>query len=160
MDEACSESAQGNALESIVGAVSSAIRQSLSGRLLSVNPPNAPARTPPSAFERACDLRPKRPKFMPPSLFESNRNRKRGRKSKSDAPKVVSYVRDIVLLPKQFEKKGEISIPRATKRSRLGMAGLVGKIDINSDMSDFDVGKEICEIFSTPMGLSKEDIEA
>ena len=41
----------------------------------------------------------------------------------------------------------------------LGQAGLIGKVEILSNMTELDVRREICEVFSTPMGLTSEDIE-
>ena len=54
---------------------------------------------------------------------------------------------------------GDIAVPRTTKRSKLGQAGLVGKIEITSVMSDVDVRREVCEVFAVPMGLSDNDIK-
>ncbi len=111
-----------------------------------------------STFELASDLR-KRPKFSPPTLFENVRNRSR-KKKQMDHSKVVTYMRDIILLPKIFQcPDGDISIPRSTKRSKLGQAGLVGKIELHSTMSDCEVRREVCEVFSVPMGLLESDIK-
>ena len=47
-----------------------------------------------------------------------------------------------------------ISIPRTEKRNALTEAGLIGKIEFRSDMSDAEVRKQICKVFATPMGLT------
>lgn len=167
----------------IVGAVASAIRQSLNtsvsqgpgisdqsvrsdpGEGGSSSSSSKVAATPlqrPTTYDRASDLSTpsqKRPKFTPPSLFENLRSRRGGRGKKA-APKTTCYVRDIVLLPSEFRNRySEITIPRRTKRSLLATAGLVGKIEIDSGMSQDDVHREICEVYSEPMGLSLEDIK-
>lgn len=70
------------------------------------------------------------------------------------------HVRDIVLLPEEFRSEnGSICIPRSTRREKLGKAGLVGKIEITSSMTEDEVRSEICEVFAVPMGLTVEDIK-
>ena len=44
-------------------------------------------------------------------------------------------------------------MPRTNKRTLLGQAGLVGKIELNSSMTEKDVRREICDVFAAPMGL-------
>ena len=126
-------------VEAIAGAVANAIRQSLS----SSDSPRAGVNSSlfrgsasiqespsvPTTYEVARDLRNstinKRPKFSPPSLFEKMRNRRS--KRHGQPVKVISYVRDVVLLPNEYRaRSGEISVPRASRRSKLGQAGLVG----------------------------------
>ena len=174
-------------VEAIAGAFANAIRQSLStaqseqvrpsgstsssARLGSagthgaessrIDLPNTSSRPPPStAYERASDFRAsKRPKFAAPSLFENWRGR-RGSQRQKQPPKVISYDRDVILLPSEFKSRGgDISIPRSTKRNKLGQAGLVGKIELNSAMEDAEVRTEICQVFAAPMGLTEEDIK-
>ena len=126
----------GRYAEAIAGAVANVLRE----RLPPVSVPSPSART----------------KFSPPTLFQDVRSR-RGRKKQ--ASKLVSYVRDIILLPMEFRSRdGEISIPRSSRRNKLGKAGLVGKIEIDSTMTDSDVRREVCEVFAVPMGLSESDI--
>jgi hypothetical protein len=73
----------------------------------------------------------------------------------------VSYDRDVILLPKEFKGRGgDVSIPRSTKKNKLGQAGLVGKFELNSSMSDDDVRAEICQVFAVPMGLVEEDLKS
>ncbi len=154
--------------EVIAGAVATAIRE----RFPSASPsPSIPLPFPSnsqsshsvpaerSTFDLACDLR-KRPKFNPPSLFENMRSRRSRKKGGRQQSKFISYVRDIVLLPMDAKgQDGIISIPRSSKRVMLGKAGLVGKLEITSIMSDYDVRKEICEVFGTPMGLVDSNIK-
>ena len=148
-------------VEAIVGAVASAVRQSLSSPSVSASsqpsqPSSIRSTSTSTTFERACELRSaaKRPKFQPPSLFENLRSRSRGTKKKASA-KITSYVRDAILLPMDFKTPdGDIVIPRAARRTKLGKAGLVGKIEIDSSMTDSDVCREVCEVFATPMGYS------
>ena len=87
--------------------------------------------------------------------------RKRQKKSKSagETPKVNHYVRDILLLPKEFEKKKIVSVPRCSARTRLGKAELIGKVEFHSGMSEEEVRTEICEVFSVPMGLKEENMK-
>ena len=58
-----------------------------------------------------------------------------------------------------MSKNGDISIPRSGKRTKLGKAGLVGKIEIDSSVSDTDVRREMCQVFAGPMGHTSEDIK-
>lgn len=153
----------GHYANAIAGAVVHAIRNHLPPE--AANNPDSPNLQPThspgvTAFDFASGIRnpPKRPRFSPPSLFDNVRKRKRGKKAQ--AVKVISYVRDVILLPMEFKKRdGEICIPRCGKRSLLGKAGLVGKLELSSDMSDEDVRREICEVFATPMGLSEPDLK-
>jgi len=74
---------------------------------------------------------------------------------------VTTYQRDIFLLPAEFKSdSGEVLIPRGGHRSFLGRAGLIGKIQINSAMSENEVRKEFCEVFAIPMGLTHEDLRS
>jgi len=125
------------------------------------------------AFDQAANLRPdsvpKRPRFVPPTLFENSR-RGTGRQSsrqstrrQQDQPaaKISYYSRDVILLPGECQnKKGDITIPKPDKRVLLGRAGLVGKIEIHSSMNAEEVRKEVCEVFSTPMGINKSNLKA
>lgn len=125
-----------------------------------------PTPTSPTVFDRASELRSlsgsslsKRPKFTPPTLYENARDRKSSRR-KSATPKPTVYVRDIILLPKDSRgRDGVITIPRKERRSKLGVAGLVGKMEFNSNMSAQEVRSEICQVFATPMGLTESDIK-
>ena len=134
----------------------------------------------PTSYELASEIRRyKRPRvasFEPPSLFVerrgsrrrirscssgSSRNTHRGAPEILPATKVVQYSRNVILLPPQYKNSGrsEVTIPRRSKRGMLGQAGLIGKVEILSNMTELDVRREICEVFSTPMGLTSEDIE-
>ena len=80
----------------------------------------------PSTYEQASDFRvSKRLKYSAPTLFENWRNRRSRRQGQP--AKIVAYDRDIILLPKEFKGRGgDVSIPRSTRRNKLGQAGLVG----------------------------------
>ena len=126
-----------------------------------------------STYELASEIRQlKRPRVTfepPPSLFESERRRRNstGRNSRYTAsratetiPKATPYSRNVILLPPQYNNSnGVVSIPRLKKRSVLGQCGLVGRVDLLSTMTELEVRREVCEIFSTPMGLTSLDLE-
>lgn len=124
-----------------------------------------------SSFQQASSVRQqsrhKRPRltFEPPSLFESVRRRRSAisrqiPRSEASFSKTVNYSRDIILLPAEYKNSsGDVTIPRSGKRSLLGRAGLIGKVEIDSFMTDLDVRKEICEVFSVPMGITCDDIK-
>ena len=136
--------------EVIAGAVANALRERLPREGLASHSILA-SRRERNPYEMASDI--KRARFSPPSMFQAVRNRRK--QKHGQASKVLSYVRDIILLPMEFRSRtGEISIPRSTRRSKLG---LVGKIEIDSSMTDQDVRKEICEVFASPMGLANKD---
>lgn len=95
--------------EAIAGAVVNALRDRLP-------PSTAASNIPRSTYEIASDLRPKakHPKFSPPSMFESIRNR-RSKKKTGESSKTNFYVRDVFLLPMKFQGSGgDISIPRSS----------------------------------------------
>lgn len=143
----------------IAGAVATAIRGHLTPGISSNT---SSERTGPT-FNLATDVRSvaKRPKFSPPSLFENTRRCKSRKVNKyTTSPKMISYVRDVILLPMDYVNcDGEIYIPRCAKRNKLGKTGLIGKIEINSAMSDQHVREEICAVFSSPMGLLEDDLK-
>ena len=87
-------------------------------------------------------------RFPPPTLF----SRKRA-KPASNNTKVISYVRDIVCLPKDYCRKDKVVIPRGDKRTVLAENGLIGKVQFHSGMSAAEVRMEICAVFAKPMGL-------
>ena len=133
-----------------------------------------------STFELAAGIRQlKRPRvtFEPPSLFESKRrgHHRRGcsgtdgtagnsrsiRRTTEAVPKATQYSRNVILLPPQYKSSnGEVLIPRKTKRGLLGQAGLVGRVELLSTMTDVEVRREICEVFSAPMGLTSDDLKS
>ena len=150
-------------LETIVGAVTSAVRNSLGGsqssrttfERASNHTRGRSGSTSDSTGPSSAECAPKRPKFTPPTLM---RSRRRG--AKHETAKIITYMRDTILLPAEYlNRNGDILIPRSTNRTKLGKAGLVGKIEINSTMSDTDVRKEICQVFARPMGCTSEDIK-
>lgn len=52
-----------------------------------------------------------------------------------------------------------IVIPRKSRRAQLGVSGLVGKIEFNSNMTAQEMRSEICQVFSKAMGLLASDIK-
>jgi hypothetical protein len=109
----------------------------------------------------------KKAKYRPPTLFESLRHpvgKGKGSSRSGKTPskeKVTYYVRDIMILPPEFGNNGSgrITVPRQERRNALAEVGLVGKIEFHSGMSDVDVRREVCEVFSEPMGLTSESIK-
>ena len=93
----------------------------------------------------------RRNQFSPPSLFKRTRNMT---KSSTVARR---YVRDIMCLPMEGRKGSKVTIPRGEYRSNLIAAGLMGKVDISSSMTEFEVRSEICKVFHRAMGLSQND---
>ncbi|XP_019858212.1 PREDICTED: uncharacterized protein LOC109586463 [Amphimedon queenslandica] len=155
---ATSQDNQVTAVDALAGALVNVVRQSLrSGMEPSTS---QEATRPVTEFQRAA----KRPKLSPPSLFNSRQvhpyqSRKRKETARS-TPKVTNYVRDIILLPDEFENEtGSVCIPRSNNREMLGKAGLVGKIELSSDKTEDEVRTEICELFAVPMGLTTDNIK-
>jgi len=160
----------------LAGAVANALMQSIStasSRTTSSRPGSSSGihddqqSSTASRFDLAANLRPatpKRPRFCPPTLFENARSG-RGRSGRlldrrDGVPKVVHYTRDIILLPPDCQDaSGDITVLQSDKRAVLGRAGLVGKIELSSAMSEEDVRREICEVFSMPMGVSGDDLK-
>ena len=103
--------------------------------------------------------------YNPPSLFESLRRdpqkkRRFNNKKLKEKTKLIHYVRDVILLPRDMKgPNNSVSIPRSKRRSMLAQAGLVGKIELNSGMDEVDVCKEVCEVFCQPMGLTADDLK-
>ena len=95
-------------------------------------------------------------------MFETMRSGSRRPRQDMPAPKIIHYVRDVILLPPQYRSSqtGTVSIPRKTNQSILGAAGLVGKVELDSFMTENEVRQEICEVFSIPMGLTTEDLKS
>ena len=67
--------------------------------------------------------------------------------------KMFEYDRDIICLPKNFiETDGSIPIPRSGKvRQMLASNGLIGKIHLDSTMSEEEIFQEIRAVFRKPM---------
>ena len=59
-------------------------------------------------------------------------------------------------LPFKDYKESKIIVPRGEYRISLSTAGLIGKIEISSTMSEIDIRKEICPVFAQPMGLNPD----
>ena len=158
-------------IERIAGAVADAVRQSLS-------------RTPPSGlqaatFSRVSSLKSSRGsgessssttvtasrlsgvskrKMPAPSAFGK---RRKSEKTKPSVRAPITYIRDIMCLPKTYHRPGSanISIPRTDKRNSISEAGLIGKVEFRSDMSSLEVRQEICKVFADAMCADKLDIE-
>ena len=97
---------------------------------------------------------PKRSNNAPaPSFFLKKR------KKFCQASKATQYVRDILCLPRSWCNKSQIPIPRGHRRNYLAENGLLGKIEFNSTMTSKDIILEVSRVFSSPMGLSKTEIE-
>ena len=154
-----SQDTQVTAVDALAGALANVVRQSLMSGIEPSTSQDVTTR-PVTEFQRAM----KRPKLSPPSLFNSrlahpHQSRKRKETARPN-PKVTNYVRDIILLPDEFENEtGSVCIPRSNNRETLGKAGLVGKIELSSDMTEDEVRTEICELFSVPMGLTTDNIK-
>lgn len=71
---------------------------------------------------------------------------------------MISYVRDIICLPKDYCRKDKVVIPRGDKRIVLAENGLIGKVQFNSGMSEAEVRMEICSIFAKPMGFKSVEM--
>ena len=166
------------AVDALAGALVNAVRHSFEQAIVpgpSQSPrpehmlPGGSSSTPQrkvTEYQRAANQGTKKNKLSvaPPSLFSqsssSRRSNSRKRKQSDVQAKSTTYVRDIVLLPEEFRSEnGSICIPRSTRREKLGKAGLVGKIEITSSMTEDEVRSEICEVFAVPMGLTVEDIK-
>ena len=65
--------------------------------------------------------------------------------------KFKEWNREIMCLPNELCRKGEIVIPRGRYRSDLAACGLTGKLKLNSHMSESDIYNEIRSVFSVPM---------
>lgn len=70
-------------------------------------------------------------------------------KGKAKEQKFQTWDRNIVCLPLNREKS--CSIPRGKARAQLGSQGLIGKIRLDSTMSEEEVFSEICSVFQAPM---------
>ena len=98
----------------------------------------------------------KQPATPYPSHFLQRRS-----KYKPPPPKkqrVIVYDRDIICLPKSFiSDAGRIRIPRNKKDREFLVANkLVGKIQLQSDMSEARIFTEIRSVFQSPMGCDDE----
>ena len=56
-------------------------------------------------------------------------------------------------------ESGNVSIPCTERRNTIAEAGLIGKVEFRSDMTDQEVRQEICKVFTTPIGLTNAAIE-
>ena len=56
-------------------------------------------------------------------------------------------------------ESGNVQIPRTERRNAIAEAGLIGKGEFRSDMTDQEVRQEICKVFARPMGLTKVSVE-
>lgn len=63
--------------------------------------------------------------------------------------RLLTYNRDIVCLPKSYGQSTTINIPKS--RAELGNNGLIGKITLNSSMSEEEIFSEIRSVFRVLM---------
>ncbi len=98
--------------------------------------------------------------FLPSAFKPAKRGRKgSSSREQSSGPKPTLYQRDIMCLPCTSQRAdGVIHIPRRTPRTELAEVGLLGKVELTSLMTPEEVKSEICQVFMTPMALSKDDI--
>ena len=76
--------------------------------------------------------------------------------SSSKMPKVLTYDRDTICLPKTLAESGKIAIPRKQQvRSMLASNGLIGKISLKSSMTEKELRREIRSVFRKPMNFNK-----
>ena len=77
----------------------------------------------------------------------------RKRCPKKALSKMFTYERDIICLPSSFHKpSGAIKIPRSPQiREYLSKNKLMGKIRLNSSMTEDNIFSEIRSVFSVPM---------
>lgn len=109
-----------------------------------------------STSRSSSDVANKKRKQALPSLFVNKRRKFPG----GHSSKTTRYIRDIVLLPREWVKDHQnVTIPRKERR-KTAQAGLIGKIEFDSDMSGEDVIKEVCRVFANPMGLSPQLVES
>lgn len=139
----------------------------------STTPTTTPSSRPSStvAFQRALELQVSmrrdasssisRP--LLPSAF--TRPAKRGKRCATTpvGPRPSVYVRDVICLPSEYKRYGAdegttILIPRGSSRASLAEAGLFGKIEFTSVMSESEIRIEICHAFMQPMGLCENDL--
>ena len=97
-------------------------------------------------------------RFPIPSAIR--KRRKNMPEYKSTRP-AICYIRDIMCLPRSYRNSdsGNVPIPRTEKRNSIAEAGLIGKVEFRSDMTDQEVRQEICKVFARPMGLTKASVE-
>ena len=85
-----------------------------------------------------------------PSTFLHKRTNGSMKKGKG---KLYTYERDIICIPKFFCEKDVVQIPRKkSSRQFLAVNKLVGKIQLQSSMSEFEIFQEIRSVFRVPMG--------
>lgn len=80
-----------------------------------------------------------------PSIFVTKTNRA----SSKAKEKLLKYNRDIICLPKSYGQSTTIAIPKS--RAELGKNGLIGKIALDSSMSEDEIFNEIRSVFRGPM---------
>lgn len=161
---------ESTSIDDLTGAFVSAIKKTLRAPQNSTaSTSSSQVNTSTSQDDSSSEPRKKHMKYNPPSIFESLRRDPRlGKKllksgktpkAKASSIRMTYYVRDIVLLPREFKgNNNNVSIPRSKKRTLLAQAGLVGKIEFNTGMNEADIREEVCEVFSQAMGLTEDDI--
>ena len=58
---------------------------------------------------------------------------------------VTCYIRDILCLPRSYRnvESGNVPIPRTERRNTIAEAGLIGKVEFRSDMTDQEGRKSV-----------------
>ena len=91
---------------------------------------------------------------MLPSQFIRGKSKARaaaGNDSKKKKDAIQSYERDIICLPHDYLYKGGVfNFPRGKVRIELGKQGLIGKVCLQSWMSEDDIRAEIYSCFKKP----------
>ena len=97
-------------------------------------------------------------RFPIPSVIRKRRKNMPEHKSMRPA---TCYIRDIMCLPRSYRnvENGNVPIPRTERRNAIAEAGLIGKVEFRSDMTDQEVRQEICKVFARPMGLPRVSVE-
>lgn len=85
-----------------------------------------------------------------PSMFAKNSS---ARKKKNQDSRIYSYDRDIICFPESFSgKDGLVKIPRQSSvRDYLASNHLIGKIRLNSNMSEALIMNEVRSVFEVAM---------
>ena len=93
-----------------------------------------------------------------PCLPSFSRGKSKGRSgtvqsSKRKKADVETYERDIVCLPYNHpNKSGLYAYPRGKARTQLAQCGLIGKVSLQSYMSEVEIKAEIRSCFAKPFG--------
>ena len=116
-------------------------------RLPSTIPPTSDSNTNPLPITLSTQNR--------PSVLR-NRPLSQRKFGKEKVPRLITWDRNIVCLPKNYHGKGGnrrvLPIPKGKARISLQARGLCGKIRLHSEMSESEVSKEVRSTFQDAMG--------